>query len=69
MKTKEEILFDKMQPGEDGKFKSLTDVEILQAMQDYAEEALRCYIMERTRCNSNFEALRTALMFFESELF
>ena len=58
-----------MQSDEDGKLKPLTDDKILEAMQEFAEESLKCYIMEQKKCASSYEAMRVAKMFFESELF
>jgi len=44
MKTKEEILFDRMQPDESGKLKPLSDQEILESMQEYADEYCREFL-------------------------
>jgi len=68
MKTKEETLFEKMQPGESG-LKPLTDAQILEAMQEYAEAAVAEYIIQRTGCKSKYEAERAARIFLEVELF
>lgn len=58
-----------MQPEEEGGLKVLADGEILEAMQEYAEEVLIAYILTRTGCASKFEANRAAEMFFELEPF
>jgi len=44
MKTKEEILFEKMQPGESGGIEPLTDKQILESMQEYADEYCREFL-------------------------
>jgi len=66
MKSKKEIFFNKLQP-EGDEVKPLTDQEILELMQEYAEEVLTSFIWDRTGWASKFEANRLAKMFFESE--
>ena len=65
MKTPEEILFDKMQPDEEGKINPLTDEQIIQSMKEYTVEVITDYILHSTHCGSKFEAQRAAKMYYD----
>jgi hypothetical protein len=65
LKSKEETLFDHYQLDENGA-PVLEDSDIFDAMQEYAEQMLTEYILEKTGCKSKFEAKREKNRFLKT---